>query len=124
MKKTFLLICSCVFYFALVHATSNSSLYYYSLGKRCELSRKESKLAVLKDCNIDRESFLQTLSFHSQNHNIEWRGNDICIIEFTDTLEINRFKRLDDFIIWPVYTINHHTEAVLFSEKKRKADIL
>ena len=122
MKKTFLFICSCVFCFAFGHASSYTPSYYYSLGKKCELSRIESKLAFQKNSNIDREEFLQTLPLRSTNHDIEWRGNDICIIEYNDTLEVSRFKRdllyrgLDSIFVWPVYTINHYTEAILFGE--------
>ncbi len=122
MKKIFLFICSCVFCFAFGHASSNTSSYYYSLGKKCELSRIESKLAFQKSSNIDREEFLQTLPLRSTNHDIEWRGNDICIIEYNDTLEVSQFKRdllfrgLDSITIWPVYTINQYTEAILFRE--------
>lgn len=55
------------------HASSNNSSYY-SLGKRCGLSRIESKLAFQKNSNISREDFIQTLPLRSTNHNIEWRG--------------------------------------------------
>lgn len=122
MKNIILLICSCVFCFVFGHASSNNLSYYYSLGKKCELSRIESKLAFQKNSNISREDFIQTLPLRSTNHNIEWRGNDICIIEYKDTLEVSQFKidllsrGLDSIIIWPVYTINHYTEAILFRE--------
>ena len=122
MKNIFLLICSCVFCFVYGHASSNNSLYYYSLGKKCELSRIESKLAFQKNSNISREDFIQTLPLQGTIHNIEWRGNDICLIEYKDTFEVSQFKRdllsrgLDSIIIWPVYTINHYTEAILFRE--------
>lgn len=122
MKKIILLICSCVFCFVFGHASSNNLSYYYSLGKKCELSRIESKLAFQKNSNISREDFIQTLPLQGTIHNIEWRGNDICLIEYKDTFEVSQFKRdllsrgLDSIIIWPVYTINHYTEAILFRE--------
>lgn len=122
MKKIFLLICSCVLCLAFGHASSYTSSYYYSLGKKCELSKIGSKLAFQKNSNMEREEFLQTLPLRSTNHDIEWRGNDICIIEYNDTLEVSQFKRdllfrgLDSIIVWPVYTINHYTEAILFRE--------
>lgn len=122
MKKFFLLILSCVFCFTLGYAFSDNSLYYYSLGKQCRLSIIQNKLAVKKNSNIDRNVFLNSLSLRPEACNIEWRGSDICIIEFRDTIEINQFKSdillrdLHNIITWPVYTIGQHTEAILYPE--------
>lgn len=122
MKKILIFLCSCLCCFVLGYASPRTPLYYYSLGKQCKLSKIANKIAFQKNSDINSEVFLQTLSLLSRNHDIEWRGNDICIVDFKDTLEINQLKRdsllrrLDGVIIRPVYTINQSTEAILYSE--------
>ena len=126
MKKIMLIIYFLLCTFVISHASDNPNLFYYGLGDKFELSVIPNKLALQKNTDISKKEFLQSLSLMSSHYIIEWRGENLCIIEEKGTPNISKLKddlrqKQNDIIILPLYTINKYSEAILLPEIVVKA---
>ena len=115
---TFCLICS----ITLSLVADTSKLFYYGLGEKNELELIPNKFAIQKSSDVSKEIFLQNFSLASNKLiNIEWRGENMCILEHKEISEISIIKKRlsqskEDIVFLPLYHINKSAEGVLFPE--------
>ena len=92
MKKIISLVYICVCCFTLAFSHESSNTFYYGFGEKNELTIVANKLALQKQSDISKKDFLQNLSLASDNYSIEWRGENICVVEDLKSSNISSLK--------------------------------
>lgn len=127
MKKILFIIYLNVCTITIGNALDNSNLFYYGLDNSVNnLSILTHKIGIRKGSNISKNDFINNLAIPSMIHDVEWRGENLCILNIKAEYEISDVKKKiqqkqEDITFLKVYLINNHVEAVLNPEIVVKA---